>query len=506
MVDRLAVDRWLVALAAIVGAVLRVAVLVSPLGQTDSDEVVIGLMARHIGQDGYPFFYWGQHYGGTVELAPIAVSQWLFGSSVTALRLPTMVLAVVSSVLVWRVGRLLLSPRGAVVAGLLTWLGPPAAVWFGVREQLFYQPTVVIGLALALVVLGGREHPAWWRVPCAAFLLGLGLWTSPYIIFFLVALLVSSLPIVVRAVRRHRWPRATTVVSIVVAGMIGAAPLLVDVAANDAAPLRATSAFPVVGTYWSRLGWFFTNGFPAGIGLRETFTFHWIGGWVGVVAYFAVLVLVGRGVWLGLRDLRWDAVGLAASPFLFAFIAFGTRQPNLRYQFFLVPFVALVIARSLERRWQYTSSIAAALMVTAAITVVGLVRMVDISDNSGVFKVGHVGDLRPAERVLEANGITDVFADYWVAYRIVYDTNERIVAAPSAGIDRYRRYSDRVRAAPLPAWVVEQGPQLAALTAALEGQRVGYQVFPAGDVAVVLTDQPVLPESLPSAARTGTRI
>jgi hypothetical protein len=506
VVDRLAVDRWLVALAAIVGAMLRVAVLVSPLGQTDSDEVVIGLMARHIGRDGYPAFYWGQHYGGTVELVPVALSQWLFGSSIAALRLPTMVLAVVSSVLVWRVGRLLLSPRGAVVAGLLTWLGPPAAVWFGVREQLFYQPTVVIGLALALVVLGAREDPSSWRAPSAAFLVGLGLWTSPYVIFFLVALFGSSLPVVVRAVRRRPRPRASIVAAIVVAAVVGAAPLLADIVVNDGAPLHATAGFPVVGTYWSRLGWFFTNGFPAGIGLRETFTFHWIGGWFGVVAYLAVLILVGRGLWLGLRDLRWDAVGLAASPFLFAFIAFGTRQPNLRYQFFLVPFVALVLARSLQGRWRHTSSIVAALVVTVALTVVGLARMIDISDNSGAFKLGHVGDLRPAERVLEAHGITDVFADYWVAYRITYDTNERIVAAPSAGTDRYRPYRDRVRGATRPAWVVEQGTQLTALTATLDSQRIGYQVFPAGDVAVVLTDRPVLPETLPAAARTGTRI
>jgi hypothetical protein len=502
--DQRAVDRWLIALAAVVGAMLRIAVLVSPIGRTDSDEVVVGLMARHIGRDGYPFFYWGQHYGGTIELAPIAVSQWLFGSSVIALRLPTMVLAVVSSVLVWRIGRLVLSPRGAVVGGLLTWLGPPAAVWFGVREALFYQPTVVIGLALALVVLGARIRPARWRAPCAALLLGLGLWTSLYIVYFVVPVVVSSIPTAVRSIRSRRWPRPTTILSIIVAFVVGAAPVLLDSAANGGAPFHISEAFPVVGTYWSRFGWFFTTGFPAGLGLRETFTFHWIGGPFGVVAYLAILVLVARGVWLGLRDLRWDAVGLAASPFVFACIAFGTEQPNLRYQFFVVPFVALVLARSLDGRWRKTSTIVAALGVTLAITVIGLSRLLVISGNSGVYKVGHVGDLGPAEQLLDAMGITDVFADYWVAYRITYDTNERIVAAPSAGSDRYQPYHDRVRAAPRSAWVVEPGTQLTALTGALDVQQIAYEVRPAGDVVVVLTARPVMPDSVPLAARSGT--
>jgi hypothetical protein len=181
-------------------------------------------------------------------------------------------------------------------------------------------------------------------------------------------------------------------------------------------------------------------------------------------------------------------------------------QPNLRYQFFIVPFVALVLARAVDRSWREVTSIAVVLAVTVAITIVGFVRMVDISAHSDVYKVGHVGDLGPAERALDANGITDVFADYWVSYRISYETHERIVAAPSAGSDRYRPYHDRVRAASRSAWVVEQGTQLGALTGALDAQGIGYRVIPAGDVAVVITARPVLPESVPAEARAGTHV
>ena len=65
-----------------VGVGLRLVVLFGPLGRPDSDEVIAGLMARHLGSDGLPAFFWGQHYGGTIEALPVAISLTLFGTSV----------------------------------------------------------------------------------------------------------------------------------------------------------------------------------------------------------------------------------------------------------------------------------------------------------------------------------------------------------------------------------------------------------------------------------------
>lgn len=496
------VDQRLIGLALVVGAVLRVAVLVSPLGRADSDEVVAGLMARHLGSDGFPLFFWGQHYGGTIELWPIALSQWLFGPSVLALRLPTIVLAVVSSVLVWRVARRLLSCRLAASAGLLTWLGPPAAVWFGVREQLFYQPTVVLGLVTALLVLGDLARPSAWRLPLAGFVAGVGVWTSFYVAYYLVPLAVAAVPRLWRAMRRGVGPRASTLVLTAMTAVLGLTPLAVDLIAQRGAPLRVTDAFPVVGTYWSRFGWYFTHGFPAGLGLRETFTLHWLGGGFGVVAYVIVLAVVVRGVWLGLRVWSWDALGLVLFPFVFAAVPFGTQQPNLRYQFFVVPFVALVLSRAMTRRGPELPPVVALLSIMATLSVVGLTRMADLSADEPFYRIGHVGDLGPAERVLEQRGITHAFADYWIAFRISYETDERIMVAPSSGSDRYHSYLAWAWVEERSAWIVQQGAQLNALRGALEARGIRYEVVAAGDVAVVLPDRPVMPEDLPPAART----
>src|SRR3954469_14210217 len=121
-------DRWLVVAAVVAGVALRGAALTGTLGRTDSDEVLSGLLARHLGTDGWPVFLWGQSYGGTIELGPLALSTALFGSTAAGLRLPVALLAAGNCVLIWRIARRLLPTRPAQVAGLLAWLGPPATV------------------------------------------------------------------------------------------------------------------------------------------------------------------------------------------------------------------------------------------------------------------------------------------------------------------------------------------------------------------------------------------
>src|SRR3546814_17245096 len=49
----------------------------------DSDEAIVGLMARSFLEGEWRAFYWGQHYGGTLETALVALA----GASTTALKL-----------------------------------------------------------------------------------------------------------------------------------------------------------------------------------------------------------------------------------------------------------------------------------------------------------------------------------------------------------------------------------------------------------------------------------
>ena len=68
---------WWFAATVIVGVVagiaLRVWLLRLPTGVLDSDEAIVGLMARHmLHQHEFTTFYWGQNYGGSLTAVVMA--------------------------------------------------------------------------------------------------------------------------------------------------------------------------------------------------------------------------------------------------------------------------------------------------------------------------------------------------------------------------------------------------------------------------------------------------
>ena len=216
-----------------------------------------------------------------------------------------------------------------------------------------------------------------------------------------------------------------------------------------------------------------------------------------MVAYLGA----GAALLVGLRSSRWkapDAVGLVTYPWLMALIPFAMAQANLRYLFFVAPFLCWVLAR-LVGGWRSALVIG---LAAVTLTGVGLARLHTVSESPGTeFKVGAVGSLDRAIDALDEAHVTAVYADYWVAYRLVFESDERILARPSAGTHRSPEYRAAVEASPEVAWVVSEGDQAAALEAALEGLGVGFRTVDAGEFVVVFTDRPVSPDELPNEAR-----
>ncbi|MGZ4715660.1 MAG: glycosyltransferase family 39 protein [Acidimicrobiales bacterium] len=505
---------WLVGAVVAAGVVLRLIVLLGPLGRPDSDEVIAGLIARHLGSDGLPAFFWGQHYGGTIEALPVAASLRLFGTSVAALRAPTLLLGVVNAVLVWRCGRRVTSEGRARVAGLLAWVWPPAVVWYGAREMLFYAPTVTFGLTAVLLALRlgavdrdgatGRWRIAEWAGLGVA--LGLGWWTSPNMSYFVVAAAVTLL-LPPGRVGRVVVPPWRGVLVGGGAALVTALPWLwVNVQSPRLQSLRTAETFHQTGSYPDRVLWFFTHGLPAEMGFREIGTFDWVLGPLGLIAYLATATALAVVVVRVLRrgSGRWsppfDVVGFLVFPLIMATIPFVKSQGNLRYLFFLAPFLCLLLARLVDSRRVAVAVLAAAVLVTG----LGLWRVQVVSEAAGApHLVGVVDSLDEVERVLDREGIDAVHADYWIAYRLAFETDERIVASPSAGALRYLPYEDRVRHADRTAWIVASGSvQEQAMRQRLDDLGVGFRVVPAGDLSVVITDRNVQPEELPNEART----
>ena len=431
-------------LAAIVaGAALRVWVLASPLGTLDADEAIVGLMARHVLDGELSVFYWGALYGGSQDAILAAAVFAVFGSSVVALKLVSVAIFAAAAVLVWRVGRRTVGEPAARIAAALFWLWPPFLVWWSTKERAYFGTGLVLGLLALLLALRLRERDS--RVDAAALglVVGLGLWVT-----------LQSWLLAVPAVAWLLWRRPAVLRlawSAVPAALVGASPWLAWNLRHGWNAVVPESVAGAESTYVGRLWDLFAAVLPTWLGLRVPYSLDWaFGAVVGVgllvvaLAGFAYALVRRRR---GLEPLLSVAV---AFPFLYAASSFTFLKTEPRYLVFLSPVIALLLGHALATRPRLA---AAGLAAALAITIVGL-RTLERQDlfTPEVHEGGVTTELAPLIDRLEREGVEHVFANYWLAYRISFESDERVIAT-STGHVRYQPHDRAVRADPNAAYV-----------------------------------------------------
>src|SRR5471032_1487292 len=180
----------------------------------DSDEAVEGLMARHVLLGEHPAYLWGQHYKGVPEVYAAAAVFRSVGSSVTALKAVTLALFVVFVCAQFVLLDALFSRTVAWIASLFTIAGPPALVLWSLSANAEIVLTLLAGTVMLLAVERWRRTGGLLPLAVAWAAVGAGLWVQQYIVFYLVALLATSVwqtPNRVAALRdfagRGPWPR-----------------------------------------------------------------------------------------------------------------------------------------------------------------------------------------------------------------------------------------------------------------------------------------------------------
>lgn len=434
-------SRWtlaFVALGLIVAAGLRIRILSGPLGAVDMDEAVSGLMARHFLHGHLSVFFWGQTYGGSQEAMASAVSFAVLGSGRIALKVVPMLGCACSSWLVWRIGRRTVGEPQARIAAVLFLLGPAFFVLRSTRAYGFYATGLLVCSAVLLAVLRLRERQSTVELAWLGFAVGVGWWATPQVVFVAVPALLWL---------AARAPGLLRRAHIALLGAVaGSAPWLLWSAAHHWASLQA-NVVAADNTYGSHLRHFFNPLLPEALGLRVPYSAEWIPSRVvGIVAYAALLG--GFGVLLWKRPPRMELllVVAVAYPFLFAVspTSFYTGEP--RYLYLLSPVLALLLAGVLATPVRQLGCLA----LVTALSVVALGR-IDVDD-----PLNPRSRLDPLIAVLDSRHVDRVFAPYRIAYRLTFDSNERIVATP-LDVVRSRSLDGSVRASPLPGYVMLDG-------------------------------------------------
>jgi len=189
------------ALAAL-ALIYRVALVRTALATVDSDQAVLGIMARHILRGDHPLFFYGQGYQGALEAYLTAGVFGLFGQSDLALRVVSVLVSVALVLQLYALALRLYGRRVALATGL--WLAVPAPVfvYWTTAAGAGYVEVMALGAAIFMIAIRrwGLDKPKRHDWPALGLLTGLGVWAHPVIAYYLVALALAYAP--------YAWRRA----------------------------------------------------------------------------------------------------------------------------------------------------------------------------------------------------------------------------------------------------------------------------------------------------------
>jgi Dolichyl-phosphate-mannose-protein mannosyltransferase len=361
------------------------------------------------------------------------------------------------------VGRRTIGEPAATVAAAIFWVWPAYLVWKSSRAHGFYASGLVLGTFALLLVLRLAERRSLRDTALLGLTLGLGAWQTPQIVPIVVPAL-AWLTLRRRSVWRDAWVAAPLV-------LVGALPSILSNVRHDWWSLRLDSGDT---PYVPRLRGFFSATMPMTLGIRVPFTSEWLmGAGLSALLYAALAVALGIVAW----RRRASSVLLLVAVVV-AYPLLSTLSPSTwitdepRYVLMAVPALVLLLASPLvspTRAW-------AGLAVALALTSVTLLRIPGPEYDKRADGQFVPRELGPLVTELDRRKISAAYADYWVAYPLLFRTDERIVVAeadlatvavrggrvapkvPKRASDiRWRPYDDSVRGAPEPGWVLLAG-------------------------------------------------
>jgi hypothetical protein len=484
-------DVSLVTLCVLVGLLIRLDFMRAAGFTIDGDEAIVGLMGRDILEGrGVPIFYYGQHYMGSLEAIMASLSFAIFGASPYALQLVPLMWSLGLIVLAYWIARLLAGRRAGLIAAALTAVPSPAlVVWSSKARGGFIEVVVLGAIALCLTIEWLRHHPERLRYPCAlGFVLGIGWWVNNQILYFLLPIgFVCALHTFSRSMRLgapggvagstyHLWR------GVLLIGLVGFLSFLLGGAPYWWYNIRF--GFPSAGMFtlasWKQfvghLEGLSMTALPAIVGAQrfwERTPVFPASRFIAVLLYVVPIALLIVARWRHLvgickgridrgRPVELLVLFCVSCCFVFAVSSYGWLVQAPRYLLPLYIGLYPLVAVCCDWAWSRTRVLGIAYLVALLSFQIAscYVGGRGISGEPMVFGGRRVArDHRPLIETLDRLGITRVRTNYWVGYRLAFETGERVtftvLGEPTqARIPRYEE-NNLERRAELPLVLVE---------------------------------------------------
>jgi len=467
--------RWILASIIFLGIALRLYLLFSSQVIIEADEALVGLQAFGILRGERPIFYPGQTYGGSLESYLVAAVFRLLGASPLTLKLIPFLFSALFIFMTYQLAKEIYSPEVGLLSTLFVALCPLLLTAFSLKTWGGYSQTPVLG-SLALILLQrilsrrAQDKGLWKRTLGLGFLSGLSLWVNPQYFYYLG-------PVILLLLARAKRVGLVGWVAFAAGCPLGGLPLLLanlSRSQSTTANLILEEFVPAqsfLPSLKAAVSYFITDALPTLWGLRP------IKGEMVVTAAFVVIPLYLAAMlvslWLVGRNLmarRYNpaivlAVTLILAPFVFILASltkgnFTVIIPDsgilARY---LMPFysvVPILLAAFIWKLRSFSRPLAVALIV--------LVLTVNLWSNLSVDPVDTMRCVfenvpLPASNqalidFLDSEGIRYVYTNHWIGFRLMFETQERVVTFDYTDIlykmDRIPRYGHQVEAAEVP--------------------------------------------------------
>jgi 4-amino-4-deoxy-L-arabinose transferase-like glycosyltransferase len=507
--------RWLLVLAA-AAAAWKAILLALAAFPFNSDEAIVGLMARHILQGERPIFFYGQAYLGSLDAFLVASVMALMGQTISAIRW-TQVLVFGGTVMTTALlaGSAFRSRFAGLAAGILMAVPTVNVTLYTTVSIGGYGEALLIGngLLLAIAYVDRHSNAPLWLVLTWGLLAGLGFWAFG---LTLVYLLPTSL---VLAISFHRSRQGGLIRSVAVAALafiVGASPWFVSALRNGPSALMAELFGSAIagassGSLLAALGGHLVNlalfGPTVIMGLRPPWGVELLAAPLAPVPIIFWLAALGFVAWrlragISISWLTWALAGVALLDLAgFILTPFGADPSGRYFLPMMVPMAVFgagllaTVAQSGRRRFAY-AALAAVMVYNAAATVdaaasspTGLTTQFD-----PIAQVDQTA-LPDLIRFLQDQDLTRGYTNYWVAYPLAFRSGEELIFVPALPYhqdfrytprdSRYRPYAELVQSSSKVGYITTHHPALnSVIEAGLRRLSVGFRVTEIGPYTV----------------------
>lgn len=462
----------------------------------NSDEAVVGLMARHILLGEKPLFFYGQYYMGSLDAYLIAAGFLLFGAKIWVIRAIQIILYLATILLVTEIAKKIFQNELiTLIVGFL--LAIPTVnvhlyttVSLGGYGEALFLGSLIIYLWITIEPLTrsnqSQKEKIILGISLIGFLIGLGIWVNALTLVFGIPVIFVFMATVFR---NHKWKSIVLSVSFFsIAFLIGMFPFWIA-AAKSGLPIfiqeMLGSAISVEKANWlGKIAAHFRNfillGIPVIFGIRPPWTVIWLI-WPLIPVVLSIwFSSINKIRWL-LSDQKenkphiWLLIGMVITLFLgFVFTSFGA-DPSGRYFIpleipFAILFSAIIVLRvkNLKIRWIMIS-------ILFFYNFLSTIQC-GINKNPGFTTqfyepsvIDHSYDQKLIQ-FLHDNNATRGYTNYWVSYPLAFESNEQIVFVPSLPYhldltyterdNRYEPYNEIVKKSDSAAYITTRNPEL----------------------------------------------